>query len=417
MALNQAFTNFLGRTGEVTVRDYQHASQLYVGNNYAKTPKFGFLYFVTFSINPAVPLDQGTGSQIKKEVGLLVKKIDLPKFTLKTETINQYNRKTVIQTGLTYTNVNIDFHDDNSNLTRDLWTNYYRYYFMDSNYGTGINNELPQEFKDTKYGINNYIYGLNSYQSVPFFDSINIYVLHQHNFTQYTLVNPMVTDWNHDTLDQDVGTKILGNRMIVAYESVLYNKGQIVKGNSPEGFGAQYYDQTNSPIAVSENNNRSTPAGSNDVAGVPPGPDQTGDYPIDRFSSNQQLINNAIKSQSQLQDNATYDKNNYSVLDGVLGNLQSSGAGGYPTKPSLNAVQANLPINPSSAVDNRSIINATPSQINGSSTDNNFKTPGTTEFLFNNGVNSLGQQNSFMTVTYGDTASPAAVDPNLGWSI
>jgi len=366
MALNQAFTNFLGNTDNTAVRDYQHASQVYVGNNYAKTPKFGFLYFITFSINPSVPLDPGAGPQIKKEVGLLVKKIDLPKFNLKTEILNQYNRKTVVQTGLNYTNINIDFHDDNSNLTRDLWTNYYRYYFMDSTYGTGDNNVLPPQFKDTKYTKNDYSYGLDSYQSVPFFDSINIYVLHQQNFTQYTLVNPMVADWNHDTLDQDGGTKILANRMTVAYENVLYNKGKIVRGTSPEGFGAQYYDQTNSPLAVAGNPGDGTqPAGANNVTGSSPGPSQTVENPINRATINQTL-SGATKSQAQLNSNSTYDSNNYSISSGVLGNLQSAGAENVRPLSGIG-----LPINPFSAVDNRNATQAIPSSINGSSTGNN----------------------------------------------
>jgi len=401
MALNQAFTNFLGNTGETTVRDYQHASQLYVSNNYAKAPKVGFLYFITFSINTAVPLDAGWQG---KEVGLLVKKIDLPKFNLKTETINQYNRKTIVQTGLTYTNINVEFHDDNSNLTRDLWTNYYRYYFMDSTYGTGEGNVVPPEFKDTKYNANDYSYGLDSYQSAPFFDSINIYVLHQQKFTQYTLVNPMVENWTHDNLDQDQGGKILANKMTVAYESVLYNKGQIVRGTTPEGFGAQYYDQAPSPLAVAgKNSNGIPPAGSSAVFGTPPGPSQTVETPVNRFSNN--------RRQSGLVDRPQniekYDNNSYSVLDGVLGNLQSAGAENNriipnPTNTRLNpnsnitlpqypSVQpnpifkapatstslfgSNLPINPFSAVDDRITTTAEPSGINGSSTDDSKINP------------------------------------------
>jgi len=397
MALNQAFTQFLGTVnGSAVVRDYQHANRLYVANNYAKTPKLGFLYFVTFSINPEVPLDAGWQ---KNEVGLLVKKIDLPKFNLKTETVNQYNRKTIVQTGLTYTNINIEFHDDNSNLTRDLWTNYYRYYFMDSTYGTGEQNALPKQFKDTKYIDNSYNYGLNSYQTVPFFDSINIYVLHQQNFTQYTLVNPILESWTHDGLDQDVGTKILVNKMAVAYESVLYNKGKIVGGQTPENFGAQYYDQTPSTIAVGgvNNINGGTPAGASSIAGISPGPSQTVEDPIDRFLKNQ---NNISKPQAQLDAIAKYDNNNYSVLDGVLGNLQSAGAENitavrqnstimnpnsnitlpqYP-RPQTNSIfkspstsaglfGSSLPINPFSAVDDRITTTAEPSSINGSSTE------------------------------------------------
>jgi hypothetical protein len=403
MALNQAFTSFLSNTGDTAVRDYQHANRLYVANNYAKAPKLGFLYFITFSINTAVPLDAGWQ---KKEVGLLVKKIDLPKFNLKTEIVNQYNRKTIVQTGLTYTNINIEFHDDNSNLTRDLWTNYYRYYFMDSTYGTGDQNTLPTEFSDTKYNApdRSYAYGLNSYQSTPFFDSINIYVLHQHNFTQYTLVNPMIDSWTHDSLDQDQGGKILANKMTVAYESVLYNKGEIKSGETPENFGAQYYDQTPGPLAVGGiSTNGGTPGGASSVAGISPGPSQTRETPVNRTYNSTTYIS---KPQAQLDAISNYDDNNYGVLDGVLGNLQSAGAENITTikrnniainpnsnitLPQYPTVQSNsifkspastaalygtsLPINPFSAVDDRITTQAIPSGINGSSTDDSNFNP------------------------------------------
>jgi len=346
--MSQAFTNFLGNTGDYNLKDYQHASLLYRSDNYAKTPKLGFLYFVSFSINPSVPLDAGWGNIGKREVGLLVKKIDLPKFQPKTEIVNQYNRKTIIQTGITYQNINIEFHDDNSNLTRDLWTNYYRYYFRDSTYSTGANGQLPNEFKNTKYGQNDYAYGLDGQQVEPFFDSITIYVLHQQNFTQYTLVNPMITDWNHDSLDQDVGNRVLANKMTTAYENVLYNKGKIVKGSSPEGFAAVYYDSQPSSIAVSgKSNGANTPMGASDVFGPLPGYTQQGETPVDR-SPNGPSSSQQGPSQGQL------NKAGETMSNGALDALQSSGAqigdvgsaiNSQINSPSTNDL-GNLPINP-----------------------------------------------------------------------
>ena len=55
--MSNAFTNFLsGVVGGVFgsqpyLKDYQHADRLYHGNNYARAPKAGFLYFVNFNIN------------------------------------------------------------------------------------------------------------------------------------------------------------------------------------------------------------------------------------------------------------------------------------------------------------------------------------------------------------------------------
>ena len=59
----------------------------------------------------------------------------MPKFKITTDTVNQYNRKAVVQTKLTYEPITITFHDDMANATTDLWKNYYQYYYADPNVG------------------------------------------------------------------------------------------------------------------------------------------------------------------------------------------------------------------------------------------------------------------------------------------
>lgn len=225
--MSNVFTSFLGAVSGTTsanMKDYQHADRLYVRDTYARAPKVGFLYFVDLEINPKVLAtikDNSRWSNIYyKNIGMLVKRIDLPRFSVETETINQYNRKTVVQKAIKYNNVTIDLHDDNSDITGNLWRYYYQYYYADfakttNIYGLGQKGTMSG-FQDTKYGLLDYNYGLNNAQTESFFKSINIYVMHQQRFTQYTLVNPMITEWSHDTLEQSENAKILGNKMMLA---------------------------------------------------------------------------------------------------------------------------------------------------------------------------------------------------------
>lgn len=254
--MSNAFNNFLSSTGYgkgyPNLRDYQHASRLYVDDNYAYSPKVGFLYYVVFNINPDAIIDQQWKNTGSMDVGLLVKKIDLPKFSVANETLNQYNRKTVVQTKLTYTPVSVEFHDDNIDVINKLWINYYKHYFADSTYGTSGN--VPVAFRDTKYGETDYQYGIyDNNVKVPFLTSVEIYSLHQQNFTQVTLINPKITEWAHDSLNQSEGSKTMQNRMTVAYENVLYDYGQIVVETDPPGFTSVYYDKTPSPLQIAGN--------------------------------------------------------------------------------------------------------------------------------------------------------------------
>ncbi len=336
------YTNYLSSTGEASLRDYQHAKKLYLDGNYIKTPKVGFLYYVLFNINPECVLDQSWGFKNSKDVGLLVKRIDLPKFNITTETLNQYNRKTVVQTKLNYNPVTIEFHDDNQDITNNLWVNYYQFYYKDSNYGGSAagepqRNEQLTEFKDTKYKENNYGYGRYNYNNNPlaFFSTIDIYVMNLGFFTQYTLVNPKITDWQHDSLNQTEGGKILQNRMTLAYENVLYNRGTVTQ-NNPEGFATVFYDNTPSPNTIAGNprnqpNYSRSPSAFDKpsrerVYGVQGGKSRVNNPLLDIASI---LIRNQINQKGLGRAKGV----GYNMAGGVLGALGSAGAGKYSSPP------------------------------------------------------------------------------------
>ena len=260
--MSNAFDNFLGGviggtfgpTGNL--RDYQHANRLYVANNYARAPKVGFIYFVVFNINPGVVQNVQWANRGSKDIGFLVKKIDLPKFGITNEVLNQYNKKTIVQSAIKYNPINVEFHDDNSDITTGLWSNYYKYYYADGKYGDyvgGPQTALNNNGGGTKYGTKDYRYGLNNGHGLPFFTSIDVYVLHQQKFTKITLQNPMILDWAHDSLNQEESSKILANKMTVGYEAVTYSSGRIDKNATSGSFTAVYYDRTPSPLSVGGN--------------------------------------------------------------------------------------------------------------------------------------------------------------------
>jgi hypothetical protein len=331
--MSNAFTDFLGGVGSglfgntAQLRDYQHASRMYVTDTYARAPKVGFLYFVQFNINKAALLDT-TWSKSNKGidiVGLLVKSVDLPKFNIATEILNQYNRKTVVQTKLSYGNVNMSFHDDNSDISTNLWKNYYKFYYTDGRYGD--NKTHPVQFTDTKFGETDYRYGFrtDNTNNEPFFKSIDIYVLHQHKFTQMTLVNPTVVAWEHDTLSQEEGSKMLSNKMTLAYEDVIYNQGKIKKNESPGAFATAFYDKTPSPLSIGGLGTNTLFGAGGVIAGAGGvlGAFADAQSPLD-------LLGAAIQAKTLAKNvrsltKAGIQQEGYSILGGVLGNISQTG--------------------------------------------------------------------------------------------
>ena len=265
---NGFFDNLFGDKGNLG--DYRHATRLYVDNNMRLAPKFKFLYHVVLNINPQIRGLFPLVNEIpRNEINLLCRSADLPRYNPQTTTVNQYNRKKVVQTSIQYQPINIEFHDDNAGLTTLLWECYYRYYFADGNYTSRQVDGSPaisvREYEraagglNTMYageGFNSNKFGLDRpNKPVDFFTSIQIFQLHARNaqptYTSFTIVNPKIDQFQHDRVDQSVSEFSL-NSMSVSYETVLYNRGVTKRGNAPTGFAENHYDQIPSPLQVSQ---------------------------------------------------------------------------------------------------------------------------------------------------------------------
>ena len=237
--------------------DWQHAARLYTDRDLALSPKTKFLYHVQFEITEeakGIAPKLFSGSTLN-EIGMLVKRADLPKFTANVETKKKYNRVKNIQTSITYSPVSIELHDDNEGITTALLQAYYRYYYADGNQQKDNGRAYAIKPHSTYQGAsaNNYKYGMDvNNPGVPFFRSIKISTLSRGEYTTYTLVNPILTGWEHDNVDNSDGAGMMSNSIEVAYEAVFYDQGSITAGSQgePAGFGQDHYDNMPSPISL-----------------------------------------------------------------------------------------------------------------------------------------------------------------------
>lgn len=258
-----------GFFGNEYLRDYTHASKTFRTNAYGYAPKYKFLFHVYFDINT----DAVTASNAwpkDKNFGLAVKQVQLPKFTFELHTMNQYNRKRIVQTKIKYDPINLTFHDDNSNLVNKLWYSYYTYYFKDGAQAEADVSKTTSSGASPKKGLNRRnIYdpsiagdedwgyvgetGGAALNKMPFFKAINIYGFNQHNFMLYRLINPMIESFSHDTYEYASTNGTMEHQMSIQYETVKYYEGA-VDGRTPstvvKQFGDEdHYDKRLSPIA------------------------------------------------------------------------------------------------------------------------------------------------------------------------
>lgn len=235
------------------MKDYQHASRLYLDDNFKLAPKNKFLFHVVFDIDNTVVTRPFTGPE-QLELNMLVKTCQLPKYNLNYEEKLQYNKKTFVATRIQYQPVNISFHDDQADTVNAFWKSYYEYNIADPVTLGGANNTVTNFGKDTMYESGEGIprqFGMDNakQRKKPLLRGIQIFVLHRKKFTSFTLVNPVITSFSHDDLDQADGAGIMSNTMQVMYESVLYRAGNVNK-NDPRGFATLHYDNEPSPLSV-----------------------------------------------------------------------------------------------------------------------------------------------------------------------
>ena len=239
--------------------DFAHASRLYVDDSFRLAPKQKFLYHVVFNINPQAAITDPPLANHQRELNMLVKAVDLPQYTVDMITAQQYNIKRKIQTKIAYDPINITFHDDNYGVTTALWETYYRYYFKDGTYANKDTQGNQSTSTDRPYsksgGLTNNKstknrFGLDSDANIPFFTSIQIYQMARKTYTCYTLVNPIIQRWQHDSMNNQESAPVQ-NQMSVEYEAVFYSRGRVQANGAPAGFGKEHYDRTPSPNSLS----------------------------------------------------------------------------------------------------------------------------------------------------------------------
>lgn len=222
-----------------TLRNPRQASriygldQVYLNGGLATggVPRPKFLFLARFLRS------SGTGAASDWQFGMTfaMKQMDRPKVTPELQTIRQYNKKRVIQTGIKYSPVRFEFYDTVDAPILRMWDEYSKYYFGDFrsangsewtydvtngaflDYGTGFGVTLPQgndgNAVDRSAGY--------------FFDKIECYQFFGGTYIQYDLIHPKISSFDPDNMDYSDIANAHSISMTMEYESLIYHNSSI----------------------------------------------------------------------------------------------------------------------------------------------------------------------------------------------
>ena len=166
------------------MKDFRHASRLYLDDNYKLMPKQKFLFYVRFFTDESLFMGSANYNE-RIELNMLVKSCDLPRYGMNMEEKIQYNKKMYAATRIQYDPINIVFHDDHADTVNAFWKKYYEYYIADSVSMT--NDTTISDTKDDYYNSNRRTnkYGMDTpvQRKKPYLQRIEIFVLHKQRFT------------------------------------------------------------------------------------------------------------------------------------------------------------------------------------------------------------------------------------------
>jgi len=173
--------------------------------------------------------------ELRTRMSSLVRTADMPQIEFKTQTLNEYNRKKIVNTGVEYQPVTIRVVDTASNAWLTILMKYFSYHYMNprnkGNQGDrdmdNMSNITGAEMIASQFGAGSPFdsnkAGYNINYNPHFFERIDYVLYHAQKGTQYSLFNPVMTGFTHSPIDY-ASNELMEFTMTFQYESyTTYN--------------------------------------------------------------------------------------------------------------------------------------------------------------------------------------------------
>lgn len=168
----------------------------------------------------------GTSTANWSEVlGFYAKACDRPSIRFRTRTLNQYNKKRVIQTGHDFNPIRISFNDTADGAAEAMFREYYSFYYGDAKNTSSTawaSDVIASTMNQGSGGWGFRAPSVTTAEMSYFFDTIQIYIFYNGMFDRYDIVNPKIREYSCDALEYGDPSGLLSINMTFDYEGLVF---------------------------------------------------------------------------------------------------------------------------------------------------------------------------------------------------
>jgi hypothetical protein len=190
------------------------------------TPRHKFMFYACFTPGSGA---QGTNFQSwQTGFAFQINRVDRVKASPKTQTLNQYNRKRTVYTGIDYPDLSLTLHDTVDDRVLRVWRDYHKWYFGDgrpkntaTTWRSGVIRGREEFPVANGWGFSPQG-GANGNNS--FFDTLDVYTFYGKKYTQVTFYNPKIETITFDAMDASATSELATVEMSIKHEGFAFTQ-------------------------------------------------------------------------------------------------------------------------------------------------------------------------------------------------
>lgn len=187
-------------------------------------PRHKFMFYACFT--PGLGAQGRNFQSWQSGFAFQISRVDRAKASPRTQTLNQYNRKRIVHTGIEYGDLSLQLHDTVDDRVLRVWRDYHKWYF-----GDGRSKNAATTWRSSVINSRENFPVSNGWGFAPnagvngntnFFDTLDVYTFFGKKYTQVTFYNPKIDNITFDAMDHNSPNDLATVEMNIKHEGFTF---------------------------------------------------------------------------------------------------------------------------------------------------------------------------------------------------